>query len=148
MRPSATKDCRYAWADIFGTVCPARATGAALVMPCANTDAMSAHLAEIGRRVSPGADAILVLDGAGWHSSRDLAVPANVTLLALPPYSPDLNPIEDIWRLRLRQNRIANRRFDSCDTIVAACCDAWNALIATPERVASITSRNGAQVSG
>ncbi len=117
-------------------------------MPCANTDAMSAHLAEIGRRVSPGADAILVLDGAGWHSSRDLAVPANVTLLALPPYSPELNPIEDIWRLRLRQNRLANRRFDSCDTIVAACCDAWNALIATPERVASITSRNGAQVSG
>ncbi len=85
-RPSAPKDCRYAWADIFGAVCPARATGAALVMPCANTDAMSAHLAEIGRRVSSGADAILVLDGAGWHSSRDLAVPANVTLLALPPY--------------------------------------------------------------
>ncbi len=145
-RASAPKDCRYAWACIFGAICPARATGAALVMPYANTDAMSAHLAEIGRHVSPGAHAILVLDDAGWHSSRDLAVPANITLLTLPPYSPELNPVENIWQF-LRQNRLANRVFDSYETIVAACCDAWNALIATPERVASITSRNWAQVS-
>ena len=145
-RPSAPKDCRYAWAYIFGAICPARATGAALVMPYANTDTMSAHLAEIGRRVSPGAHAILVLDGAGWHSSRNLAVPANITLLTLPPYSPELNPIENIWQF-LRQNHLANRVFESYDSIVAACCDAWNALIATPERVASITSRHWAQVS-
>ncbi len=115
-------------------------------MPYANTDAMSAHLAEIGRRVSPGAHAIVVLDGAGWHSSGNLAVPANVTLLALPPYSPELNPIENIWQF-LRQNHLANRVFESYDSIVAVCCAAWNALIATPERVASITSRDWAQVS-
>ena len=146
-RPSAPKDCRYAWACIFGAICPARATGAALVMPYANTDAMSAHLAEIGRHISPGAHAILVLDGAGWHSSGDLAVPANITLLTLPPYSPELNPVENISQF-LRQNRLANRVFDSYETIVSACCDAWNALLATPERVASITSRDWAQVSG
>ena len=75
-RPRAPKDCRYAWAYILGAVCPARATGAALVMPYANTEAMSAHLAEISRHVSPGAHAILVLDGAGWHSSKDLVIPA------------------------------------------------------------------------
>ena len=132
-RPSAPKDCRYAGAYIFGAICPARATGAALVMPYANTDTMSAHLAEIGRRVSPGAHAILVLDGAGWHSSRNLAVPANITLLTLPPYSPELNPIENIWQF-LRQNHLANRVFESYDSIVAACCDAWNALIATGTR--------------
>ncbi len=126
--PSAPKDCRYAWACIFGAICPARATGAALVMPYANTDAMSAHLAEIGRHVSPGAHAILVLDGAGWHSSRDLAVPANITLLTLPPYSPELNPVENIWQF-LRQNRLANRVFDSYETIVAACCEAWNVRV-------------------
>ncbi len=69
------------------------------------------------------------------------------TSLTLPPYSPELNPIENIWQF-LRQNLLANRVFDSYETIVAACCDAWNALIATPERLASITSRNWAQVSG
>ena len=89
-RPRAPKDCRYAWACIIGAVCPARAVGAALVMPCANTEAMSAHLAENSRHVSPfvgktirwivflpsSPHAILVLDGAGWHSSKDLVIPA------------------------------------------------------------------------
>ena len=116
-------------------------------MPYANTGAMSAHLTEISRHVSPGAHAILVLDGAGWHNSRDLAVPANITLLTLPPYSPELNPVENVWQF-LRQNRLANRVFDSYDAIVDVCCDAWNALLAIPERVASITSRNWAQVNG
>ncbi len=158
-RPRAPKDCRYAWAlaivlgpmadngSFFGAICPARATGAALVMPYANTQAMSAHLAEISRHVSPGAHAILVIDGAGWHSSRTLVVPANITLLTLPPYSPELNPVENVWQF-LRQNRLANRVFDSYDAIVDVCCDAWNALLAIPERIASITSRDWAQVSG
>jgi transposase len=145
--PRAPKDCRCAWAYIFGAVCPARATGAAIVMPYANTDAMSAHLVEISRHVSPGAHAILVVDGAGWHSSKTLVVPANITLLTLPPYSPELNPVENLW-LFLRQNHLANRVFDSYDAIVGVCCDARNALIAIPDRVASITSRKWAQGSG
>lgn len=146
-RPRAPKDCRYAWAYLFGAVCPTRAIGAALVMPYANTEAMNAHLAEISAHVSPGAHALLVLDGAGWHSSTDLVVPPNISLLPLPPYSPELNPIENLWQF-LRQNNLANRVFESYDAIVAVCCDAWNALLAMPERVASITSREWAQVSG
>lgn len=144
-RPRTPKDCRYAWAYIFGAVCPARATGAALVMPYANTKAMSAHLAEISRHVSPGAHAILVLDGAGWHSSKDLVVPPNITLLTLPPYSPELNPVENIWQC-LRQNHLANRVFDSYEEIVDLCCEAWNKLLAMPERVASIASRDWMQI--
>jgi hypothetical protein len=146
-RPRAPKDCRYAWAYIFGAVCPARATGAALVMPYANTEAMNAHLAEISAHVSPGAQAILVLDGAGWHSSTDLVVPHNISLLPLPPYSPELNPVENLWQF-LRQNNLANRVFESYDAIVDVCCDAWNALLEMPERVASITSRDWAQING
>ncbi len=65
-------------------------------MPHANIEAMNAHLAEISRHVSPGAHAILVLDGAGWHSSASLVVPANITLMPLPPYSPELNPVENL----------------------------------------------------
>lgn len=146
-RPRAPKDCRYAWAYIFGAVCPARRIGAALVMPYANTEAMNAHLAEISGHVSPGAHALLVLDGAGWHSSTDLIIPPNISLLPLPPYSPELNPVENLWQF-LRQNTLANRVFDSYEAIVDVCCDAWNTLLAIPERVASITSRDWAQVSG
>ena len=119
-RPRAPKDCRYASAYLFGAICPARATGAALVMPHANTEAMSLHLAEIARTVAPEAHALLVLDGAGWHSAKNLVVPPNITLPALPPYSPELSPVENVWQF-LRQNRLANRLFDSHDAIV----DAW-----------------------
>ena len=66
-------------------------------MPRADTDAMKAHLIEISKTVTAGSHAILVLDGAGWHGSKALDVPENVTLITLPPYAPELNPIEDVW---------------------------------------------------
>lgn len=80
-RPRAPRDTRYTSAWIFGAVCPERAATAALVMPNADTPAMSAHLAEISRAVAEGAHAILVLDGAGWHGAKALCVPDNITLL-------------------------------------------------------------------
>ena len=95
-RPRAPKDCRYSWAYIFGAVCPERGVGAGLVMPYADTRTMTAHLAEISTAVAPGAHAILVLDGAGWHASAALVVPDNITLLPLPPHSPELNPVENV----------------------------------------------------
>ncbi len=66
-RPPAPRDCRYAWAYLFGAVYPARGTGAALVLPTVNTEAMNLHLAEIDQCVTEGAHAVVVLDGAGWH---------------------------------------------------------------------------------
>ncbi len=145
-RPPAPRDRRYAWAYLFGAVCPARRTGAALVVPEVNAAATTLHLAEIGRRVAPGAHAVVVLDGAGWHQRGGrLRVPDNVSLLPLPPYAPELNPVENVWQF-LRQNRLANRVYDTYDAIVDACCGAWNALMAAPERIASITTRAWAQV--
>ncbi len=66
-------------------------------MPEANTEAMEAHLAEISRRVTTGAHAVLVLDGAGWHTTSKLRVPDNISLLPLPRYAPELNPVENVW---------------------------------------------------
>ncbi len=84
-RPRAPRDTRYTWAYIFGAVCPGRGATAALVMPNADTQAMNAHLTGISRTVAEGAHAILVPDGAGWHGSKALRVPDNITLLQLPP---------------------------------------------------------------
>lgn len=109
---------------------------------------MSLHLAEISREVSPGAHAVLVLDGAGWHQTGgELRVPDNVSLLHLPPYAPELNPVENLWAF-LRGNKLSNRIFEDYDAIVSALCDAWNWLIAQPDRITSIASRNWAQVNG
>src|SRR5918999_1241522 len=107
-RPRAPRDQRYAWAYLFGAIGPERAIGAGLVLPYVNTDAMHLHLQEISRHVAPGAHAVLVLDGAGWHSAAALVVPANLTLLPLPPKSPELNPVENVWEY-LRQNQLSLR---------------------------------------
>ncbi len=143
-RKPAPRDCRYNWTYIFGAVCPARDCGAALVLPYANTEAMNMHLAEISEYVIPGAHAVITLDGAGWHRPGDrLKVPDNISLLPLPPYSPELNPQENIWQY-LRQNYLANRVFDSYDAVVDACCDAWNKLIGQRELITSIATRKWA----
>jgi hypothetical protein len=143
-RPRAPRDRRYAWAYLFGAVCPERAIGAGLVLPHVDTEAMGLHLAEIGRHVAAGAHALVVLDGAGWHGAGDLTVPDNLTLLPLPSYSPELNPVENVWGY-LRQNKLGHRVRDGYDAIVATCRDAWNWLLATPDRLASITRREWAK---
>lgn len=143
-RPRAPRDTRYEWVYIFGAVCPDRATTAALVMPKADTEAMSAHLAEISRTVAADAHAVLVLDGAGWHGAKALCVPENITLLPLPPYAPELNPIENVWAY-LRANKLAISVFDTYDVIVERCCDAWNFFANDPDTVRSITTRRYAE---
>lgn len=105
---------------------------------------MRLHLEEIGRHITPGAHAILVLDGAGWHGASALAVPDNLTLLPLPSYSPELNPVENVWEY-LRQNKLSLTVWPDYDAIVAACCEAWNMLMSTPDRLASITRREWAK---
>ena len=145
-RPRAVRETRYTWAYLFGAVCLARAVAAGLVLPCANTQAMSAHLVEIARTVAPGAHAILILDGAGWHGAKGLIVPSNSTLLPLPPYAPELNPVENVWAY-LRANKRAITVFDSYDDIVTACCSARNFFATDPKAIASITSRTWAAVS-
>jgi hypothetical protein len=106
-RPRPPRDRRYAWAYLFGAVCPERGVGAAVVLPAVTVAAMEAHLAEIATQVTPGAHAVLVLDGAGWHTSPRLRVPANISLLPLPRYAPELNPVENI-RESLRQNWLSH----------------------------------------
>ena len=144
-RPRAPRDQRYDWAYLFGAVCPARGIGAALVLPFVNAEAMNLHLAEISTHVAPGAHAVITLDGAGWHQAGGrLIVPENISLLPLPPYSPELNPVENVWQF-LRQNHLANRVFDTYAAIVDACCEAWNALTANPDRIRSIATREWAK---
>ena len=145
-RPRAPRDQRHRSAYLFGAVCPARLAGAALVLPCVSAEAMNAHLAEISSQVAAGAHAVLVLDGAGWHQSGGrLRLPDNISLLKLPPYCPELNPVENIWEF-LRGNELSNRVFDTYEAILDACCHAWNAFLADPQRIRSVTERQWAQV--
>ena len=142
-RPRQLKDQRYKSVYLFGAICPARGTGAALVMPFANTDAMQAHLQEISRAVAPGAHAVLLMDRAGWHTTGALDMPENITPVLLPSRAPELNPVENIWQY-LRQTYLSNRLFADHDEIIDAACKAWNRLIDKPSRIKSIGMRQWA----
>ena len=112
------------------------------MLPHANTEAMNLHWAEISRAVALGAHAVVVLDGAGWHQTGGrLRLPDNISLLHLPPYAPELNPVENVWQY-LRQNYLSNRVFANYEVIIEACCTAWNNLMDMPERLQSITTRH------
>ena len=93
-------------------------------MPYADTEAMNDHLTEIAHNVAQGAHAVVLIDRAGWHTAKALRVPANITLLKLPAYCPELNSQENIWQY-MRQTWLSNRTFDNYDDIREACPTAW-----------------------
>jgi transposase len=142
-RPSAPSDQRTASTYIFGAICPREGKAVGLVLPRCNTEAMQLHLDEIAKDVAPGRHAVLILDQAGWHTSRKLYVPDNLTLMTLPAKCPELNPVETVWEF-LRDNWLSNRIFLNADDLLDHCCQAWNKLQSQPWRVISIGLREWA----
>ena len=144
-RPRQPADQRYDSAYLFGAICLARGTGAALALPYADTQAMQLHLDEIARPVARGAHAVLLLDRAGWHTTSTLVIPKNMTLIFLPWRAPQLNPVENVWQY-LRQNWLSNRVFDTYEAVIDAACEAWNKLLAQPDTITSIGLRDWAHM--
>ncbi len=142
-RPRAAHDQRTKWAYIFGAICPAKGKAAGLIMPYCNRQAMNEHLAEISKTVDPNAHAVVLLDQAGWHTTKKLNIPDNITLMPLPSRAPELNPVENIWQF-MRDNWLSNRVFKSHDDIVNLSCEAWNKLIDQPWKIMSIGRREWA----
>jgi hypothetical protein len=120
---------------VFGAVHPQSGDSSALLAPLVNTAYMNHHLRFISEHVGPEVQVILVLDRAGWHRSKALRVPENITLLHLPPYSPELNPVERLWAY-LRSHYLSNRVYHDYDDLFQACGQAWNQL--TPAQLGSI----------
>jgi transposase len=104
---------------------------------------MNLHLAEIATEVAPRAHAVLLIDRAGWHLSSRLVVPPNITLVALPPKCPELNPVENVWQF-IRDNWLSNRIFTSYNDLLDHCCYAWNKLTNQPWTIMSIGLRDWA----
>jgi putative transposase len=112
-------------------------------MPYCDTQAMALHLEEISRLVASRAHAVILLDQAGWHTTGKLKIPNNITLMPLPPKSPELNPQENVWQF-MRQNWLSNRVFKNYDDIVAHCCFAWNRLTDQTWKIMSLGLRKWA----
>jgi len=144
-RPRAIRQRQFKYTYLFGAVCPSRDTGVGLVLPYANSNTMEIHLQHISAQIPEGKHCVLVLDQAGWHTSSKLQEFKNITLLCLPPASPELNPCEQIWR-KLREDKLANRCFKDEDEIIQSCCNAWNAFVDEKGSIRSLCSREWANM--
>ena len=173
-RPRQPKDQRYQSAYLFGAICPARGTGAAVAMPFADTHAMQAHLEEIGRTVAAGAHAACrsptpmpcrpisrrsaalsppaPTPSCSWTAPvgtppANLSSPKTSRRCCCRPDRPNLNAcVQPTENVwqYLRQTYLSNRVFDSYDAIIDAACDAWNQLIDKPSKIMSIGMREWA----
>ncbi len=139
VRPPGLADKRFESLYLFAACRPGTDEAFALALPEATTEAMGLFLAGFAEQLEPGTHAVLILDQAGWHGARRLVVPDNVTLVPLPAYSPELNPVERVW-LYLRERFLSHRVLDGYAAVLDAACRAWNALTAETGRLASLTA--------
>jgi transposase len=124
-RPRVVRQQQFKYTYIFGAVCPSRDEAVGLIMPYVNMDTMQIHLEHISAKIPEGRHGVLVLDRAGWHTSKNLKKFCNLTLVPLPATSPELNPVEQIWQ-QLKDNDLSNRCFKDEEEIVSCSCIAWN----------------------
>jgi len=126
-RPTVVKQTEYEWVYLWAAVNPVTGESCAILTPTVDTTLMNQHLKMIGEQVGPGRHVVLVLDRAGWHVAKALEVPVNVTLLHLPPYSPELNPTERVWAY-MRSHYLSNRAYKDYDELFDHCAASWTRL--------------------
>lgn len=138
-RPPGLADKRFTFAYIFAAIEPGTDTAFSLIMPYADTDAMQEFLDRFSKTIAADEHVAMIADQAGWHVSNTLKVPPNISLVKLPPYSPELNPVERVW-LYLKERYLSHRLLDDYDAIVDAAEAAWKRLTAESGRLTSLCS--------
>jgi putative transposase len=127
------REYRYA----YGAVEPLTGESFFLVLPYANTICMNLFLSELSKKY-PDDFIILPCDGATWHKSKDLEIPSNISLILLPPATPEMNPIEQIWK-EIRKCGFKNEVFPSLEKVVDRLCFTIRSL--SSNIIQSITAR-------
>jgi len=115
-----------------------------LLAPSINTEIVNIYLRQFCNELAGGVHAILVWDQAGFHTSNQLHIPENVTIVSLPPYSPELNPVENLWHY-LRSHYWSNRAYACYDDLRIAAVDAWQKAALDREIVKSVCCAKYAQ---
>lgn len=144
-RPRVVRQRQFLSTYIFGACCPAKDKGCALILPECTTGMMQLHLDEISKHVEENFHAIIIMDRAGWHTTEALVIPSNISLLPLPPYSPELNPMEQVWQ-KLKHTSLSNRTFKSYEEIVDCCSNAWTSFVDENGNINSLCNRAWAVV--
>lgn len=122
---------------MLGAACPATGQAAGLLSPSINTGVINRFLNEMSKEIDEGVHVVMIWDGAGYHRSGDLKMPENMTAIKLPPYSPELNPIENLWHY-LRSHHWSNRKYGDYDALREAGCNAWHATCLDAEKIKTV----------
>lgn len=144
-RPRVVRQKQFLSTYIFGACCPAKDKGCALILPETSTGMMQIHINQISEHIEKDYHAIVLMDRASWHTTEALVIPLNMTLMPLPPYSPELNPMEQVWQ-QLRKIKLSNTTFKDYDDIVQSCCEAWNTFCDEEGNIKSLCTRSWAQL--
>ena len=136
-RPTAVRQTAYEYIWVLGVVCPETGKAEGLLSPRLNTDVINIFLRQFAKTIPSDEQAVVIWDGAGFHTSHGLQVPENVTLLQLPAYSPELNPIENLWHY-LKSHFWSNRAYADYDALEVAAIDAWQRAVLDPELMKTV----------
>ena len=136
-RPTAIRQTEYEYLWVLGTVCPETGHAEGLLSPQLNTKIVNEFLSQFAKTLPADEHAVMLWDGAGFHVAKALCVPENVTLVALPPYSPELNPIENLWHY-LKSHFWSNQAYDDYDALEQAAVDAWEKAALDPELMKTV----------
>ena len=136
-RPRAVRQHQYGFVYVLGATCAETGQAEGLIAPRLDTGIVNIFLAQLSRTLEPDVQAVLVWDGAGDHRSHDLICPPNITLISLPPYSPELNPVENLWHY-LRSHHWSNRNYETVDALFDAAETAWRATGLDPTIIRTV----------
>jgi transposase len=140
VRPNTGAQMIREYVYVFGAVSPIDGHHDSLVLPYANAEAMSIFLKEVGFRHT-NEHIMMFMDQASWHKAKALEIPENIELAFLPPYSPDLNPQEQIWD-ELREKFFCNRTFASLKAVIDNAVKGLQSIEGLPEKIKHLTHRN------
>ena len=136
-RAYASKQTDFEWVYVFGAVCPATGQTHGCLISFADTSAMNGYLKDFGKHIPSDEHVLMVLDRAGWHRARALHIAENLTLLLLPAYSPELNPVELLW-WQMRDKYLSNQVFETAEQLDKYVGKAWCDVTYVPEIVRSL----------
>jgi transposase len=136
-RPRAVRQTQYDYLWVLGAVCPETGQAEGLLSPRLNTDVINIFLRQFSDALAENEHAVIIWDGAGFHRAARLVVPANISLIELPPYSPELNPMENVWHY-LKSHYWSNRAYKDYDHLMDAAQHAWRETCLTPKLMQTV----------
>jgi len=136
-RPVGWRQTQYDYLYVFGAACPQTGQTAGLLAPYVNTHSVNAFFKEFEKEIKPDVHVIMIWDRAGFHTSNNVRVPENISLIHLPAYSPQLNPIEKLWQ-HLRKHYWSNRVYADYDALRRAAIEAWQMTCLNKTKIKSI----------